>query len=225
MASKLIKISALERLGEILERTVPELRGRVCAGPATRDHRQTFPNAAIVTETFRFMPEAPDEHDYLRLDDDGQPGKLRLPVPGSPVFSVGNWVGNVRIELGAETPQARYRLEHLIEQLFLGAGTGVNAAIGDPGRFERPGTLLVDLDDVPNLWGGRCSFTMDDDSWQNEKAFTNEWFSWLRLDVELPVFVARQNVPLMSSLHLVVELGGISATLAVAADGTVTVIA
>lgn len=188
-----IKLCALERLGEVIEREVTALRGRVCAGPSDRAHRRVFPNLAIVPETFTFQPWESDPVDP-------RTGLDREPTPGTTIHQVGEWIGQFRLELGAAEPKTRAVLEELVERAFLsGAGSAVDPLYPDAGKEMRSGAILIDAADC---YGARMAFLLSEDSWSQEMAFGDEWFSIMRVDVELPALVPRYKVGRIRDLRL-----------------------
>lgn len=188
-----IKLRALERLGDVIEREVPQLRGRICRGPASRAHLRAFPHLVVIPEVFRFEPMQGD-------DLDPRTGVRREPTPGAVIQQVGDWVGTIRLELGATDTETRAKLEDLIERAFLsGAGSAVDPLYPDPGRDMRAGVILIDIEDC---YGARCAFIFDEDSWSQEAVFSEEWYSILRITAELPALVPRYGAKAISDLRL-----------------------
>lgn len=220
-----IKLRALQRLAEILEREVSPLRGKVCAGPAGREHTKKFPSLAIIATRAVFESCQPDDWDYVR-------DELREPTPNTVVSWVGDWTIDLTLELGAATAAERYHLEHLIEQVFLRGVSGCDARWRDVGAEIRPGTLLVDCG--IECWNARIAYLLNEDTWNNEMAFSQEWYSVLRVTCEVPAFVPRSAYTL-TDLRLTLALNPDldtfvvgdplptdQQTFAVASDGTVT---
>jgi len=190
----IVKLKALERLAEVIAREVKELKGRICAGPATRDKKQNFPTLSLVPQRFKFLPHQADERDPVR-DVDRDFG------PRTAIFEVGTWQGVIDLRLGASVPRLRYELEHKVEQVFLGNadGTAPDASDWAGSQWMRPGIILID---VPECDNARCAFEMDDDTWQNEKVFSNSWYSLMRLTANIPALVRAKNVPTIDTLRL-----------------------
>lgn len=189
-----VKIQALDRLAEVLAREIKEIRGLICVGPGTRDHKQKFPHVSLVPQRFSFLPHQADERDHVRGED-------RSFQARSAVFDVGTWQGTVEIRVGAKTPFQRYELEYKLEQVFLGNadGTAPDAQDRAGSLWMRPGVILID---VPECDNARCAFEMEDDTWDNEKVFANEWFSIMRVTANIPALVRAKNIPTIDTLEL-----------------------
>lgn len=189
-----IKLRALERLREVIEREVKDLRGNICAGPAARDHKLSFPSLAIVTGRFTFVPHQADERDHVRNED-------RSFGPKTAVLNVGTWDGFVELRLGEKTPRRRYALEHELEQVFLGNadGTAPDAKDIAGAGWMRPGIIIIDIPDCDNA---RCAFELDSDSWEDEKVFSNQWYSSMRVRASIPALVRAKGIPDMDTVIL-----------------------
>ena len=193
-SGKPIKINALQRLAEVIAREVKTLRGQICVGPATRDHKLKFPSLAIVPTRFSFQPDQADENDYVR-------NEVRSFGPQTAVFEVGTWEGVIELRLGEKTPFKRYELEHCIEQVFLGNADGTAPDAWDYAGtdYMRPGVILID---VPECDNARCAFEMEDDTWENERVFANEWYSVMRITARIPALVRAKCMPDITELLL-----------------------
>lgn len=222
-----IKLCALERLAAVIEREVPALRGRVCAGPADRAHLREFPHLVLIPETFRF--ESWDQYD----ETDPRSGLRREPTPNTVIQQVGEWVGIIRIELGATDSKTRALLEELVERAFLsGSGSDVSPLFPDPGSALRAGVILIDAEEC---YGARMAFLLEDDTWSQEAVFSDEWYSIMRVTAELPALVPRYKAYAMTdvrlffteSLETVVEVGvlpGDTEKVRINTDGSVTAV-
>ena len=190
----IVKIRVLDRLKEVIEGEIKELRGRICAGPATREHRLKFPSLSLVPTRFSFLPDQADEKDHVR-------GVDRSFGPRTAVFNVGLWQGTVELRLGAKNPRKRYELEYKLEQIFLGNvdGTAPDAFDRAGELWLRPGVMLVD---VPECDNARCAFELEDDTWENEKVFANEWYSVMRITANIPALVRAKGIPTIETLDL-----------------------
>lgn len=187
----ILKINALQRLRDVIASEIKELKGNICAGPGTQDHKEVFPSLAIVPIRFSFYPDQADEHDYIS-------GANAVEANGLTYFNVGRWEGTLELRLGEKTPFKRYEFEHRIEQIFLGNVTGTGPDYVDQGRDMRPGILLVDVPECK----ARCAFELEDDAWENEKVFSNKWYSVLRINAVLPALVEAKSPPLIENLYL-----------------------
>lgn len=192
--AKPVKIQALQRLAELIGQEVKELRGRVCVGPSNRDHKKQDPSLALVPIRFAFDPHQADEKDHVV-------GKDRSFGARTAIFNVGTWMGEIEFWLGTKTPYRRYELEHKIDQVFLG-----NAHGSSPGRddvsgagYLRPGIILID---VPESDNARCAFELNEDAWENEKVFSNQWYSILKITASIPALVRAKDIPTIDQLEL-----------------------
>lgn len=201
-----IKIHALDRLAEIIACEVKELRGNICVGPGSRDHKQKFPHLSIIPQKFSFDPSQADETDYVR-------NEVRSFGPRTAVFEVGTWIGTIELRLGARTARQRYELEYKIEQVFLGNvdGTAPDARDIAGENWLRPGVILIDTPECDNA---RSAFELEDDTWENEKVFTSELYSLMNIQANIPALVRAKNIPDIDTLtlHLTQDLETVVAT-------------
>lgn len=223
-----IKIAALDRLAEVLGREIKGLRNRICVGPATRDKKLAFPSLALLPQRFTFLPHQADERDHVRDVD-------RSFGPRTAIFEVGTWQGLVEIRIGSKVARERYKMEYEVEQVFLGNADGTAPDAQDVAgqNWMRPGIILIDVPDCDNA---RCAFELSDDVWENEKVFSNEWYSVMRVVANIPALVRAKNVPSIDELSLsltqdletvvttAAEADALSdiETVAVASDGTIS---
>ena len=190
----MIRIKAIEQLAKLIECNEQKLKGNTCAGPSGRDHRLQFPSLAITAGRFKYFPNQADCYDYVRnAEIDGGPLKE--------VYQVGRWEGTVTLRLGSKTPSQRYTLECALEELFLSGATYLDKAypLSNPDECLRPGIVLVD---VPDCYNARVAFELTGDSWEDEFAFTNEWYSTLRLNAVMPALVAKKKGNRIEDLNL-----------------------
>src|SRR5690606_11962140 len=98
------------------------------------------------------------------------------------------------------------------------------------GNWGRPGIILID---VPEASNARCAFELQEDTWNQEKAFGNEWFSILRVTAWIPALVPFTRLNTISSLRLALtesldtvsnisELPSDAETVAINNNGTIT---
>lgn len=174
-----IKIEALKRLEEVISCNIKDLKGKICAGPANRNHRLSFPHLALVPERFSFFPDQRSSRDPVTGEDRDIGAK-------DTIYNVGRWEGTIKLTLGAKTAFRRYELEWLLEKLFLDGTSGTLPSRPDAYADLRPGVLLVD---IPNCHNARVAFELEDDTWENEKVFSNEWYSVMRITAQIPALV------------------------------------
>jgi len=189
-----VKLRALELLGDLISNEITSLGGKVCAGAEPRGTKLKFPSVALISKGFTFHPFEADSIDNVRNIE-------RTFGPRTAVFEVGTWVGRVMISVGSKSALIRYQLEHEIEQIFLGNADLTAADAQDiAGKgYLRPGITLIDVPDCDNA---RCAFEMENGSWFNEKVFANEWYSHMFLTAHIPAMVRATNIPDLSTLEL-----------------------
>lgn len=218
-----LKYSALKMLADLIESRVPELFGRVCVAPAGKEHLCQWPHLVLQATKWRFVVQDPDDVHPLT-------GALREPEDGVTVFRVGDWTADVEMRLGSTNAQERYTVGEKIERLFFD-GTGSCTELADVGNHYRPGIILAD---VPGA-EARVAYLLGDETWEDEKVFEQQLYSNMMLQVELPILIARYNVPTIGELRLAltesletIAPGGPllpgTETVIVNADGTITVV-
>ncbi len=217
----ILKFSALVMLRDLIEARVPELAGRVCIAPAAREHYCTWPHLTLHATRWRFQTQDPDDVNPLT-------GLLREPEDGVTVYRVGDWTADVEMRLGVTNAQERYRIGDKIERMFFD-GSGSCTELADPMPFARPGIILAD---IPGA-AARVAYLLDDAAWEDEKVFTQELYTSLNLQVELPILISRYGLPTIGDLQLALTedletiamsgpLPADSETVIINADGTLT---
>lgn len=159
------------------------LTGRVEVLQQLPDLLAAYPKVVIMPERFKFEPALDEEVP----DDDGAP----VMVGDLAMMEVGHLAGSVRIWAGANHPPQREDIEDAIFRAFC--------------REElAPGRLLVELTDVSV--GGVATgadwpvaFQIDGAEWHEELVFSEKRWSFLRADVDVPVFVMR-SAPLVQDM-------------------------
>ena len=191
----MIRIKATERFGKLIECSIKGLKGKICAGPGARDHRLKFPSLAILPGRFTYNPMQADCTNYV-TDTAYDGGPLK------DVYHVGWWEGTFELRLGTKTASQRYAFECAIEELFLSGATFTDKLQPLPADtcLMRPGVIIVD---VPECYGARIYLELLDGSWNNEKVFSKEWYSTLRVRVTIPALVAKPKKAKLADLKLV----------------------
>lgn len=185
-----LKYSALTLLADLIQARVPELFDRICIAPSGRDHALAFPHLYIQATKWRFQTQDPDDVNPLT-------GLLREPEDGVTVFRVGDWTADVELRLGCTNAQERYVIGDKIERMFFD-GTSGCTVITDVGHQLRPGIILAD---VPGA-DARVAYLLDTETWMDEKVFTQELYTSLMLEVEMPILVSRYGLGTISNLQL-----------------------
>lgn len=168
----LLRIKAAEVLGAIIEATVPELSGMVCAGPSEEGHKRRLPSISIIPINFKFSPDQEEEWKEL--------GNNRL------ILNVGRYDAFFQLQVGAKSTYVRAQLEQAVMNVFFS-------------QEGRSGVLVVDIADCHDAIVG---YELDQQSWQDEAGFSDKWFSTINLNVVMPVLIERGNVFTMDEIRI-----------------------
>jgi hypothetical protein len=152
---------------------------------APPDQSATYPVLALLPERFVLEPH----HDDEVLDDDGEPVMADATTA---LMEVGTLRGTVRLWLAARTMPERARLEERIVAAFFADGLA-------------PGRLQVTLDNVEVLgvatgasWP--VAFFLENSEWREELVFSERRWSFLQVDVDIPVLVLRKDAAIVTTL-------------------------
>lgn len=169
----LIRIRALEVMGDKIACAVPQLKGKVCAGQAKFPHQQDYPHVALVSTRARYFPEQAIVHSE--------------PTASDAVFYLGRYDATVQIWLGAGNNSQRYELEDLVlTRVFFD-------------DVERPGICLFN---VPDCQNARIAWELQTFEWEDERAFDNQWYSILTANVVLPLLVRKSGIYSITDLQV-----------------------
>lgn len=202
-----VRLEALRRLGAEIEAAIPELVGKVEIHQVPPDYKIGFPRVAIVAgASMRYQAR--------------QEGFVTRVSSSAIVVNVGSWSTVVQLRLYCATPASRYELEDKLTNLFW--------------RVEnQPGLLLTTVTACPQLGDILASWDIGDTDWDDEAAFSSQYFSVLTLDACIPALVTRAGVYSLNELRLGVTddfglaetsaaFDTITAKFTVNSDGTVT---
>ena len=206
----IIKIEALKYLAAELATLVPELEGHICVGAALPNHDLALPSLAIVPAGgWRWSADQEDEVGSLG--------------PDRAVVRVGVHEVTLQLQLSAATPEERYVLEQAIEQAFFATEGHAGIIFGDVKACE---------DDFGVF---QASFMLDETTWRDGKAFTNQLWSYLEVHGSIPALATRAGAYAMNEIRLgLTEVFDTTVTIAtfttdtdiervrVNADGTIT---
>ena len=172
----IVKLEALKRLGEFIESQIPELKAKTEIHQVPPDYKLGFPRLAIVAGG-RFQYEARQE------------GVVTRSSPTAIVVNVGSWNTTVQLRLACATPAQRYDLEDRLASLFW--------------REEnRPAVLLTTVTACPQLGDILAAWDIGDTDWNDEMAFSSQFWSVLSLDATIPALVTREGVYSIDELRL-----------------------
>lgn len=167
-----IRSHAMKLLAECIALYVPELKGKIGAGPCEAPQQRQWPHLNIWPIRFTYHPDQAAWHKDLG--------------PSRAVMNVGRHEGIVQLRLGANTHERRLDLEEKVLSVFLRT----------PGR---PGVLVTP---VPDCHDATVAWELDTDEWENELAFSKKWFSILAVLVQIPALVTRDGAYSMEELRL-----------------------
>lgn len=167
----LVKRAVCKALAQHFADNVTGLATKTLGSAAAWEQPKQFPSLAVLPDRFEF--EAWQEEEL----DDSWEDKL--------LVSVGTFRGNVELRLSHTTDYQRAELEDaVLSQFFATEGL--------------PGCIRVETE--PLTVGGvdigvvETSFTLADEAWRDEFAFTANRYAWLTCEVEYPVLVMRESI-------------------------------
>lgn len=174
-----VKIEALRWLRERIECAIPELVGKVCVGQSPPNHALGFPSLAII-------PAGPWR---LRIDQDDD--QVFVPAPGRVIVRLGYHEVRVQLQLCTATPEERYELAQRIEMEVFQA-TEMHPGI----VYGNVTALAEDFGEV------EASAELDDEEWQDGKAFGGQSWSYIAVRVFVPALATRKGVYSMKTIKL-----------------------
>lgn len=190
-----IKYAAAAALAAAIEAKVPALANRVAVVDTPPTTASEYPSGAVLVDRFTFEAMTDEE-----LDDEA----------GDPIMSghdalveAGALRGSMRIWLAGRLPAQREDLEERVLRMFAGDELAV-------------GRLLVPL---PNVRVGdfasgltwHLAFFVEETEWRDELVFSERHWAYLTVEVDLPVLVLREHVPVVQQL-LILATGDLSVT-------------
>lgn len=167
-----LRVHALQALADAIALAVPELAGRIGAGPCEAPKQRLWPHLNIDPVRFTYHPDQAEEHRAI--------GTSRV------VMNVGRHEGLVQLRLGATTHIRRLELEEKVLSVFLSTA-------------GRPGVLITE---VPDYHDAVIAWELGEDEWENELAFDKKWFSIMTVQVQIPALVTRDGVYTIEDLRL-----------------------
>lgn len=167
-----LRIRALEVLAECIAEEVPELAGHICAGPAEPNHKLEFPSLAIIPVRYFYQPE--------------QAKEWRCPTHSDLVIEVGKHEARVVLRLGAATHRERVIIEQKVLDVFLS-------------QPLRPGVIV---NQVADCFDAVVAWELEDEEWEDERAFDQKWYSDINVLGQIPALVCRPGSYTIEQLQL-----------------------
>lgn len=165
-----VKFEALKWLAGRIACAIPELDGRICVGQSPPNHGLTFPSLAIVPV---------GKWRRIVYQDDDQ---VFYQSPGRIVVELGRHEVMVQLQIGCATPSERYTLEQRVEMEVF------DATEGHPGIvFGGVPALAEEFGDV------QVSAELDDDEWNDLKAFQGQSWSYMDARLFVPMLAIRKG--------------------------------
>lgn len=175
-----VRLEAFRALERLIACEIPELEGRICTGQAPSGEVQEYPHLVIDPGTLSYEPQQSLESATL-------PG-------GRVVFNVGAHSGPVQLRLMATSVGERAELEQRVLDVFLGQ-------VDDAG-FGRPGVIALPVTWCADLGHWTASFELDDDTWNDAKAFERKLESIITTRCVLPALATRCGAYSIRDLRL-----------------------
>lgn len=197
-----VRLDVLEAFTALVEREIPQLAGRTCAGQAPSNEDEQIPNLSIEPTRWAYQMDQQDQHAVL---------------PGNTVvYNVGNHEAGCVISIIAASPRQRAKLEQLVIDLFL---AGEHPLTGMP----LPGTIVFTVGDCPavSLWS--CSLELDSDEWIEGGALDRRYEARLMVTATVPALSVKRPVYSIAELILGVQAGPVGTPIAAQPVDLVTI--
>lgn len=176
--------AACRLLGAACKDAAPEL-ATISTVQAPPEEASVYPALALLPERFRLVAHGDEEV----VDDDGDPIMTNATTA---VMEVGSLRGTVRLWLATRLTAERARLEEKVVSAFFQDDLA-------------PSRLLVTLENVEVLgvatgadWP--VAFMIDTTEWREELVFSERRWSFIQLNVDIPVLILRKDAALVTTL-------------------------
>lgn len=187
-----ILVRAAQELGNLIGQRVDVLAGKVAVVQDAPTAEKGYPAAAVMPEpAFRFDVEHDTE---VRVD-----GAAVMTGDGRALMSVGALRCGLRIWIASRTPAQRERLTRAITRLFFDDELAPSRLALDLAGFE------VDGFTPPASWPVYC-FAADGE-WRDELVFSERRWVFLRLSVDVPILILRDDVWRVSQMVAALTAG------------------
>jgi hypothetical protein len=159
-----VKLRAFSALAAAIEAAVPALAGKVIASQAAPERIQDYPTLVIHPVRFRYEPDQAEEK--------------HVPRPDQVVMDVGRHLVTVQLRISAATSAERYALQEAVDEFFLSTPL-------------QPGSIYTEVTSVPALGAWRATWDLDEDSWEDERAFEQVFGGTTVIAGNIPALVTR----------------------------------
>ncbi len=170
-----LRLRSAQVFAEIVEQACPELKGNVCAGPATAEHKRKFPSLAIIPINFKISLDQEDEWKDV--------GDNRV------VLFMGRYDALFQLQVGGRSPEERAKVADDITALF----------------FQREGSPGLIMAEVADCHDALVGYELDDESWRDEAGFSDKWFSIQTMNVVTPILIERGAVYTMDEIRICIR--------------------
>lgn len=132
----------------------------ICPWPVPPQHKLKFPSLGIVPVRWKYNPH--------------QAVMTQARTPEGVVNNLGHHEALIQLRLVGSNPIQRADYEEKI----------INAFTDEENL--RPGVLICEVDSIAELGTWRAAWTLEEEEWQDERAFDNEFWSIISLTGVLP---------------------------------------
>ena len=163
----IVRLEALRFLAAQIEAGVPELVGKTRVVQVPPEQQVSFPELVVIGSKFRRVNE--------------QESEFSKPTDSTLCVCVAHWDVTVQLRLAHATKGGRDELAEKVSQLF-------DQREGAPGVLVSPVVACADVGPFYAAWD------LDDDGWDDEMAFSNQFWATTTLTGWIPALVIRQGV-------------------------------
>lgn len=171
----IVRLEALRLLGDQIARGVPELAENVRIVQVPPEQAVKFPELVAIGSNYRRINEKSDEHSR--------------PTDSTLCMCVGHWEVTVQLRLAHATKGQRDELSEKITQCF-------------DQREGAPGVLVSRVVTCLDVGPFYASWDMDNASWDDEMAFSSQYWSTTTLTGWIPALVIRDGIYNLDHLQL-----------------------
>jgi hypothetical protein len=202
----IVRLEALRLLGAQIAAGVPELAENVRIVQVPPEQALKFPELVVIGSHFRRVNEQESDHEK--------------PTSSTLCVCVGHWDVTVQLRLAHATKGQRDELSEEITQCF-------------DQRPGAPGVLVSRVVACPDVGPFYASWDLDNADWDDEMAFSSQYWSTCTLTGWIPALVTRQGVYNLDHLYLGLTndfsvpatssgFESLPGIVEIAADGTIT---
>lgn len=180
MMPAVVYLDALAALEAVIVAAIPQLEGRVCAGPPPSSEHELIPNLSMEPTRWEYEPEQREKKRSL-------PGNVV-------VWNVGRHSCAMVLSIIAGTSYERGLLEAQVRDLWLSAKHPISG-------MPRPGVLCVPVTACPELGEWVAAFEWESDEWRGD-SFDRRFESRCVINALVPALTIQQNVFTVQELRL-----------------------